>query len=204
LFAPIAGFLAPMGVYRERAKAIRRAAAADRPDAARHAAAHFMASIPVGPEDVVALYHPVNDEIDTAPLAAALRERGARLALPVVENRRAPLAFRAYEGGASLERGWRGIPIPPAAAPAARPSIIVVPVLAFARTGARLGYGGGYYDRTLAARRGDGEVLAVGYAYGAQEVDALPEGPLDQRLDWIVTERQAMRTGGAAKAPPGE
>ena len=78
-------------------------------------------------------------------------------------------------------------------APIVSPAIIVAPLLAFTRAGGRLGYGGGYYDRTLADLRKAGEVLAVGYAYGAQEVDALPLSPLDQPLDWIVTEREVIR-----------
>ena len=73
-------------------------------------------------------------------------------------------------------------------------------MLGFTRAGARLGYGGGYYDRTLAALRDkrDGKpLIAVGYAYGAQEVDALPVSPLDQPLDWIVTERETIRVPSA-------
>jgi len=73
------------------------------------------------------------------------------------------------------------------------PDILVVPLLAFTRAGGRLGYGGGYYDRTLEALRNGGKPLVVGYAFGAQEVDALPLSPLDQPLDWVVTERGAIR-----------
>ena len=82
---------------------------------------------------------------------------------------------------------------PPESAEAAMPDIVVAPLVAFDRAGARLGYGGGYYDRTLEALRATRATLAVGYAYGAQEVDVLPLAPLDQRLDWIVAERGAIR-----------
>ena len=74
------------------------------------------------------------------------------------------------------------------------PSVLIVPLLAFDRSGHRLGYGGGYYDRTLAALRASGgPVNAVGYGFAAQEVAAVPHDASDQRLDWIVTEREARR-----------
>ncbi|MEQ1931072.1 MAG: 5-formyltetrahydrofolate cyclo-ligase [Parvularculaceae bacterium] len=194
MLPPIAGFLNPKHILREKMKAVRAGAASARPDAARHAAAHFLARMAFAPGAVIALYHPLKDELDTGLLASSLRERGARLALPVIISRNAPLTFRAHDGEAPLVAGRFGTMTPPAAAPTLRPDIIVVPLLAFTPRGDRLGYGGGYYDRTLAALRVGGEVLAVGFGYGAQEVDALPSGPLDQRLDWVVTERRAVRT----------
>ncbi len=177
-------------------KAVRRAAAGERQDAAKHAATNFLRAIEIGPSAVVALYHPIKDELDTAALAAALAERGAILALPIVERRRAPLLFRKYAPGDPLTRGPFGVMAPPAG-PAVSPSIVVAPLLAFDRAGHRLGYGGGYYDRTLAKLRKEGAVLALGYGYGAQEVPRLPAGPRDQRLDWIVTEREAIQVGAA-------
>jgi 5-formyltetrahydrofolate cyclo-ligase len=71
--------------------------------------------------------------------------------------------------------------------------VILAPLLAFDRRGYRLGYGGGFYDRTLAILRSRGRVLAVGMAYAGQEVAAVPHGPNDERLDWIVTEAEAIR-----------
>jgi 5-formyltetrahydrofolate cyclo-ligase len=159
-----------------------------------------MARIDVPPGAVVALYHPIKDEIDPSPLAAELAARGVVLALPAVVGARAPLAFRRHDWGAPLVRGWRGLHEPPKSAAEVRPDIVVAPLLAYTRAGGRLGYGGGFYDRTLAALRAAGGVTAVGLAYGAQEVDALPNGPLDEALDYIVTEREAFRTG----AGPGD
>ena len=72
------------------------------------------------------------------------------------------------------------------------PQILIVPLVAFDRAGGRLGYGGGFYDRTLEALRRDGPVLAIGFAFAAQEVDALPQEPTDQRLDRIVTEVEVI------------
>lgn len=155
-----------------------------------------MARIPIETGAVVALYSPIGDELDTGPLAEALRAKGVVLALPAVVAKNQPLVFRAFNGVQPLEKGWRGILTPPDEAPALRPAVVVAPLLAFTRAGDRLGYGGGFYDRTLAALRASGGALAVGFAYGAQEVDALPAGPLDQKLDWIATEREAFKTGG--------
>lgn len=194
MLPPIAAFLDPKTVIRERMKAERRRAAETRPDAARHAAANFLARVPLPHGIAVALYHPIRDELDTGPLAAALRERGARLVLPVTGSKKAPLVFRLHDGAGPLVPDRHGAMTPAPEAPVVRPGIVVTPLLAFTRRGDRLGYGGGYYDRTLAALRAEGEVLAVGFGYGAQEVDALPSSPLDQRLDWIVTEREAFRT----------
>jgi 5-formyltetrahydrofolate cyclo-ligase len=195
LLPPIAPFLSLKHVLREKLKAERRRAAAARPDAPRHAAKNFVEHIPVGAGTIVALYHPIKDELDTAPLAEALIERGARLALPVAERTPAPLVFRAFAPGDALIKGRHSIMVPRAESPALAPDIVVAPLLGFSRDGARLGYGGGYYDRTLKALRAAGTVIAVGYGYGAQEVDALPSSPLDETLDWIVTEREAIRAG---------
>ena len=152
-----------------------------------------MAHIPVPDGATVALYHPLKDELDPTPLASALAERGVLLALPVVVRKKAPLEFRRFAPGDALLKGVHGSLEPDAASPIAEPDIAVVPLLGFTRRGDRLGFGGGYYDRTLAALRAARPVVIVGYGYGAQEVDALPLSPLDQRLDWIVTEREAMR-----------
>ncbi|MHA7871395.1 MAG: 5-formyltetrahydrofolate cyclo-ligase [Hyphococcus sp.] len=193
MLPPIAPLAHPKQLLRERMKAERRAAAKARPDAARHAARSFMDAIAIPDHAIVALYYPIKDELDTEPLAAALFERGAAVALPVVTGKNQPLAFRAYKPGDDLIDGAYGEMIPAASAPQAAPTIVVAPLLAFTRSGARLGYGGGYYDRTLAVLRDSGDVLAVGYGFGAQEVDAIPLSPLDQPMDWIVTERGAIR-----------
>jgi 5-formyltetrahydrofolate cyclo-ligase len=193
MLPPIAAFLSPKRILREKMKAVRAAAARTRPDAARHAAANFMARIGIAPGDVVALYHPIKDELDPQLLAAALAERGAKIALPAADRKGAPLSFRLLDGR-PLVAGRFGVMTAPADAPSASPRIVLVPLLAFTRKGDRLGYGGGYYDRTLAALRARGPVLAAGFAYGAQEVDALPSEPQDERLDWIVTEREAIKT----------
>jgi 5-formyltetrahydrofolate cyclo-ligase len=84
---------------------------------------------------------------------------------------------------------------PPAGTPELPPEVLILPLVAFDRRGYRLGYGGGYYDRTLAVLRRQGRALAVGVGFAAQEVVAVPCGRHDQRLDWIVTEREAIEPG---------
>ncbi len=196
MLPPINSLLDAKALWRERLKPLRREAAAVRPDAPKHAARAFVDALDPRADDIVAVYHPMRSELDTAPLVEALIERGVGVGLPVVEKRKAPLVFRRYEPGDALEKGAYGEKVPAAAAPAARPNIIVVPLLGFTRAGDRLGYGGGYYDRTLRSLRESEAVKAVGFAFAIQEVDALPVSPLDQRLDWIVTERGAFRCSG--------
>ncbi len=193
MLPPITPFLDPKHIWRERMKGERRAAAKARPDAAVHAARNFLDAIPIADEDIVSLYYPIKNELDTEPLVASLIERGAKIALPVVSGKNQPLEFRSYMPGDELIHGAYGELIPTADATIVSPGIIVAPLLAFTRNGGRLGYGGGYYDRTIAGLRKTGTVLVVGLAYGAQEVDALPLSPLDQPLDWVVTERAATR-----------
>jgi 5-formyltetrahydrofolate cyclo-ligase len=193
LLTPIAPMLSPKAVMRAKLKAERAKAFADRKDAPVHAARLFMANIPVKPGETVLLYHPMKDELDTGPLAAALAEKGVLLALPVVTRKNAPLDFRLHAPGSELLNGAHGTSHPKEEKPA-KPDFLVVPLLGFTRAGARLGYGGGYYDRTIEMLRKERAIVAIGYAYGAQEVEKLPLSPMDQKLDWIVTEREAIRT----------
>jgi 5-formyltetrahydrofolate cyclo-ligase len=108
--------------------------------------------------------------------------------LPVVIAKNEPLLFRLWRPGMPLEVGRFGTLHPPNDSPLLTPDLVLVPLLAFDRHGDRLGYGGGYYDRTLAALRIERSSRAVGLAYAAQELPELPHQPHDQRLDWIVTE----------------
>jgi len=193
MFTPLAPFLDPKTIHRNRARAARSEAAKMQPMAAVHAAAHFMDSFGDLSGKVISLYHPLKDELDPGPLLERLSETGAVTVLPVVARRRAPLLFRRYAPGDPLGADAHGVAAPLAGAEELRPDIMVVPLLAFDGGGGRLGYGGGYYDRTLAALRGEGGVVAVGYAYAGQEVAFTPTGKHDQPVDWIVTEQGARR-----------
>ncbi len=138
-----------------------------------------------------ALYFPVKSEMDVLPLGKALRESGVKTLLPVVEQKDAPLVFKEFSDAFALEKGAFGIPVPPANAPVARPDVIIAPLSAFDRKGGRTGYGGGFYDRTLAAF--ETKPFYVGAAFGAQECDEIPCEKTDFTLDCIVTEKEIIR-----------
>lgn len=176
----------------------RKAAARARPDAGRHAGRLFLDAIPIPENAVISLYHPMQDELDTKPLAEEMIARGFTIALPVTPKKRGPLTFRAFRDGDPLIEDRYGVMTPVEDAREVRPMILVTPLLAFTRDGARLGYGGGYYDRTLAALRAETDILAVGFAFAAQEVEKMPTSATDERLDYIVTEREviAVKRGG--------
>lgn len=140
-------------------------------------------------------YHTVGSEADCLPLLARLSGEGHAVALPVVARRAAPLVFRRWRAGEALTGGVLGIPVPGDDAPLIEPDILLVPLLAFDRAGFRLGYGGGYYDRTLADLRARKRIVAIGFAYAAQEVETVPHDRLDARLDWVLTEAGAIATG---------
>ena len=135
---------------------------------------------------------PMGEEADPRPLLAALAERGHPLALPMVTAKASPLRFRRWSPGEALEKGPHGTHQPLASAPEVTPDILLVPLLAFDPEGHRLGYGGGYYDRTLEGLRAARKVLAIGLAFAAQQAEALPATAHDQRLDWIITENGPM------------
>ena len=162
-------------------------AAAAAPDAAVRAARLSIDWLPAF--RCVAGYVAQGSEIDPLPLMRRLAEIGAALALPVAEVRDGPLAFQAWVPGQSLVPDAFGVPAP-SGAPAATPDLVIVPLLAFDRSGGRLGQGAGHYDRTLAALRAAGPVFALGLAYAAQGLDRLPCEPHDQPLDAILTETQ--------------
>ena len=143
---------------------------------------------------IIAGYWPMGDEMDPRPLMLALASRGHALALPVTPPRGQPLAFHAWAPGAALRPGPMGTS-EPVAGEALRPDVVLVPLLAFDRTGRRLGYGGGYYDRTLAALPG---AKAIGIAYAGQEMPEVPAGPQDMRLPLIATEDSVIICGDPA------
>ena len=183
-------------------KELRAVAAAKRAEAAKASlnaadaiVAHFRQNIHDLPAGPVSGFVPIRTEIDPMPLLAWLRATGRKSVLPIVGARDAPLVFRVWTPGDEMDVGSYGIEEPKASADRMDPVVLLVPMLAFDRLGFRLGYGGGYYDRTLAALRARGKITAVGIAYSAQEVDAVPVGEYDQPLDWIVTEREAIEIG---------
>jgi 5-formyltetrahydrofolate cyclo-ligase len=152
--------------------------------------ARFAGDLDLAPGAIIAGYFPFRDEADPRALMAALSAKGHPLALPTVTSG-APLSFRAWKMGDAMHANANayGIPEPLATAPVVMPSLILVPLLAFDAEGHRLGYGGGYYDRTFDARKS----YAVGIAYAGQEVPPLPREGHDHPLDAVITENGLRR-----------
>ena len=136
-------------------------------------------------------FWPIREEIDIRPLMIELFNGGCQMALPVVQGRGQPLLFRAWRPGDPLEQGVFGTLQPPSTRETLEPDALIVPLLACDGEGWRLGYGGGFYDRTLAGLRRRRPVTAVGVGFDGQLVGQVPYGPDDQRLDWMLTDKRA-------------
>jgi 5-formyltetrahydrofolate cyclo-ligase len=144
------------------------------------------------PGTVVSGYSPIRSEIDPSPLMRTLAAKGARLALPAVMARGKSLAFRAWSPNDRLMLGPLGILEPSPAATEVIPDIMLVPLAAFDRLGHRIGYGAGHYDYTLAHLRKVKPVTAIGLAFAAQEIKAVPALQHDEALDYVLTETQVF------------
>jgi 5-formyltetrahydrofolate cyclo-ligase len=166
---------------RSAARALRRRLAETDPLAASRAADNADA---LPSARIVALYRAMGSELDTDALAAAMAA-GRRLCLPVVVQRDAPMEFRAWSPGEPLEMDAAGCPAPLPLAEVVMPDLILTPLLAFDDQGGRLGQGGGYYDRTFAARP---DAVRIGFAYAGQRVERLALEPHDIRLHGVLTE----------------
>ena len=185
-------------------KSEARKAAAKHRKAAHHAnhdtaplqlAAH---NFPVSPQpgrSIVSAFFPYKSEIDTRPLLGKLAGDGWTTALPIVIALGEPLIFRRWLPGEPTVPGVWGIPRPMDASPLVEPDVLLVPLMAFDRKGYRLGYGGGFYDRTLETLRAKKHITAIGVAYAAQEVDVVPRGDHDQPLDFVMTEKEVFACG---------
>lgn len=179
----------PKQKLREDARARRAELARACRDFAQRIAT-YTDDLPLVPGAVVSFYWPMGDEADPRPLAARLAQRAHALALPAVVKKDAPLVFRLWREGDPLIVHKFGMHEPADGAPLVTPDVLLVPLLAFDARGHRLGYGGGFYDRTLAALDAK---LAVGVAYAGQETDALPIHARDHPLDMVVTEKGVRR-----------
>ena len=192
------GIAEEKAALRRAAKLSRAAAAQAAEDAAARFLERLLDAVQFLPLATVSAYWPMSDELDVRPTMQSLHERGNRIALPVMLGPARPLLFRQWKPGQALQAAAFGTSEPPADAPISVPEVLIVPLLAFDRKGYRLGYGGGFYDRTLAELRSVSKVQAVGAAYAGQEVDDVPREATDLPLDWIVTEEDVIRIGGAA------
>ncbi len=171
------------------------------PADARAAAAETIAArafpLDVKPGVVVSGFFPLKTEISPLPLMRRLAAAGAQLALPVIDGRGKPLVMRAFAFGDELASGQWGIREPKPEAAEVAPDILLVPLLAFDRTGHRIGYGAGYYDMTIAKFRDVKSIVAAGIAFAAQEIEQVPVTPRDARLDLVLTEREIIDLRGS-------
>ena len=151
---------------------------------------------------VVSGFAALAEEFRAWPLLRRLHAEGFALAMPAMQGKGKPLLFRAWAPGDAMDSGVWGIAEPKADKAALEPDILIVPLLAFDRRGWRLGYGGGFYDRTLEALRTRKAVVAVGLAHDEQEVDAVPHLDYDQRLDWVLTPSGPVRCQHDASVVP--
>jgi 5-formyltetrahydrofolate cyclo-ligase len=177
---------------RAAALAARDALSGEQRTAAALAVAARGLPVEIARGTIVSGYSPIRNEIDPVPLMRALAALGARLALPAVTARGKSLAFRAWSAGDRLMLGSLGIPEPSPAATEVIPDIMLVPLAAFDRLGHRIGYGAGHYDYTLAHLRKVKPVSAVGLAFAAQEIEAVPARQHDVALDYVLTEAKVF------------
>jgi 5-formyltetrahydrofolate cyclo-ligase len=182
---------------RERMKAWR--AALPPADALRDAeavAAHGLEFLgPLTAGTVVSAFAPMPGEFRLWPLLRRLAREGVQLALPVMQGKAKALIFRAWAPGDATDSAVWGIAEPKPDKPVLEPDVLIVPLLAFDRDGWRLGYGGGFYDRTLRGLRARKSIVAVGVGYDGQQIEAVPHFDYDERLDWVLTPSGALRCG---------
>jgi len=179
-------------ILRNEARERRAALAAACPDfAARIADQVFAFEIPAG--SIVSSYMALEGEADPKLLADALAIRGHEICFPRVHQKAQPLHFHTAVPGEHFVKSAFGVLEPRSDWPLATPQVLLVPLLAFDRNGCRLGYGGGFYDRTLAHLRAKATITAIGIAFAGLEVPAVPHDASDQKLDMLVTERNVRR-----------
>ncbi len=155
---------------------------------------HFLAARLHTGAEVVSGYCPIRTEIDAMPLMTALHAAGHRLCVPVIKAAGQPLKFREWSPKAKMVDGPFGARVP-AEGDWLDPQLLITPLVAFDRHCWRLGYGGGFYDRTLERLRAKRRTMAVGFAYAAQQIAQVPRDATDQQLDAVVTEQGLIRPG---------
>ena len=197
LTAPPASLIEDKDKLRRSAGLRRRElAAAAAPAAAGAAAAdQFLSQFSLPASAVVSAYWPMGDELDPRTLIRRLHDAGHVIGLPVVVAKGLPLMFRRWTPETRFVPGGFKTEVPEPGAAEVVPNVLLVPLLAFDAAGYRLGYGGGFYDRTLSKLRALSHVSAIGFAYEGQAVPAVPHADYDQPLDAIVTERAWRRIG---------
>lgn len=173
---------------RQHAFACHGAAAGDR------LAAHGIAFADPPPGASLSGFLAIGEEIDPLPLMRRLWQAGHVTALPVMVGKARPLVFHQWREGEALAEVQWGIREPLGTAPVIVPDVVLVPLLAFDARGYRLGYGGGFYDRSIAEIRTRKPIVTIGLAYDELQVDAVPHSQYDEPLDWVLTPSGPLRT----------
>ena len=168
----------------------------ERADAAVAVARHFFDGVALQQADIVAAYWRIRDELDCQPILVKLMDSNQTVVLPVVVGPEEPLDLRVWEQGASLYESGFGTLAPSELAPKAEPDVVIMPLLGFDSRGTRLGYGGGYYDRTLATMKKRPRL--IGLAFAAQELERIPREAHDVPLDAVITEAGMRQFGATA------
>lgn len=151
-------------------------------------------SLPMPQSPVVSAYWALKTELDLRPLMNAFYDKGVPVCLPVVTGKRESLLFRLWSPQAELVKGLYGTEQPDEKYETVEPNVLFLPLLAFDRQGGRLGYGGGFYDRTVHELRAKNpEVIVVGTGFSAQEIDEVPVEDTDEKMDWILTESELIK-----------
>ena len=182
----------PKAQFRQQALALRDAMSSSVRAAAADAIAARPLPLKIERGTIVSGFSPMKSEINPVPLLRKFADAGAQLALPAIAGRGKPLIMRAWAFGEPLASGQWGIREPVPGAPEVAPDILIVPLAAFDRAGHRIGYGAGYYDMTITALRAKKPVTAIGIAFAAQEIPAVPATERDARLDLVLTEREVI------------
>lgn len=181
---------------RERAMALRDALTpVERQEKSRACTARLAATLSALPAGIVSFYWPMRSELDPRPLVDRMRTAGWRACLPRLKGAGKPLDFHEFTGADDLVPGPYGTSEPSPDAARLAPDLVLAPMLAFDRLGYRLGYGGGFYDRTLEELRDGGKVTAIGIAFEAQRMEHVPVEAFDQKLDMVATEAALYETG---------
>jgi 5-formyltetrahydrofolate cyclo-ligase len=161
--------------------------------AAEQLAAHGLSFAGIAASATVSGFSAIGDEISPLPLLVRLAGEGHRLCLPVMPGKGLPLSFRAWTPGDATTAAVWGIHEPLLSAPVLDPDVLLIPLLAFDDRGNRLGYGGGFYDRTIAQLRALKPVVTIGLAFDEQRVVAVPHGDHDEGLEWVLTPTGPVR-----------
>lgn len=162
-----------------------------RQQAAIEAANVFINNISLLGQEKIALYYSINNELDCLPLLEKLRANGHEICLPVIEHKNSPMVFRLWQKDEKLIEGEYNIKVPNENSPNIEPGVIIMPLVAYDENGNRLGYGKGYYDRTIAKMKN--KPLLIGYAYEMQKVKNIASESHDVPLDYLVSEKQVRR-----------